>query len=85
MLTCIACSKQLNTTGSLREPPEDGENAATPSTKQAIKALTAQVNTNFPVFLLPSRLFWLSRMAYVFFYEHILCIWKFPGKQIELF
>ncbi|KAK6154552.1 hypothetical protein DH2020_008800 [Rehmannia glutinosa] len=43
MLTCIACSKQLNTNGSLREPPEDDENAATPSTKQAIKALTAQI------------------------------------------
>lgn len=41
MLTCIACSKQLNT-GSLREPEED-ETAATPSKKQAIKALTAQV------------------------------------------
>ncbi|KAI3455607.1 hypothetical protein Pfo_012270 [Paulownia fortunei] len=43
MLTCIACSKQLNTSGSLREPPEDDENAATPSTKQAIKALTAHI------------------------------------------
>ncbi|KAK4427383.1 protein Brevis radix-like 2 [Sesamum alatum] len=43
MLTCIACSKQLNTAGSLREPPEDDENAATPSTKQAIKTLTAQI------------------------------------------
>lgn len=44
MLTCIACSKQLNTNGSLRQtPPEDDETAATPSTKQAIKALTAQV------------------------------------------
>ncbi|PIN14638.1 hypothetical protein CDL12_12733 [Handroanthus impetiginosus] len=45
MLTCIPCSKQLNTTGSLREPPDDGASApcATPSTKQAIKALTAQI------------------------------------------
>ncbi|KAH6826632.1 DZC resistance/zinc finger/chromosome condensation-like domain containing protein [Perilla frutescens var. hirtella] len=45
MLTCIACSKQLNTNGSLRQPPpEDDDNAAaTPSTKQAIKALTAQI------------------------------------------
>ncbi|XP_060218334.1 protein Brevis radix-like 2 [Lycium barbarum] len=41
MLTCIACSKQLNT-GSLRQPEED-DTAATPSTKQAIKALTAQI------------------------------------------
>ncbi|GFQ00605.1 protein brevis radix-like 3 [Phtheirospermum japonicum] len=45
MLTCIACSKQLNTNGngSLPEPPEDDENVATPSTKQAIKALTTQI------------------------------------------
>ncbi|XP_019198761.1 PREDICTED: protein Brevis radix-like 2 [Ipomoea nil] len=41
MLTCIACSKQLNT-GSLREPEED-DAVTTPSTKQAIKALTAQI------------------------------------------
>nr|XP_016438971.1 PREDICTED: protein Brevis radix-like 2 [Nicotiana tabacum] len=41
MLTCIACSKQLNT-GSLREPEED-DTAATPSKKQALKALTAQI------------------------------------------
>ncbi|KAK4395081.1 protein Brevis radix-like 2 [Sesamum angolense] len=46
MLTCIACSKQLNTAGSLREPPEDDENAATPSTKQAIKTLTAQIKAS---------------------------------------
>ncbi|KAK4375366.1 hypothetical protein RND71_006043 [Anisodus tanguticus] len=37
MLTCIACSKQLNT------GPEEHDTAATPSTKQAIKALTAQI------------------------------------------
>ncbi|KAG8380133.1 hypothetical protein BUALT_Bualt07G0161900 [Buddleja alternifolia] len=43
MLTCIACSKQLNTNGSLREAPEDDENVVTPSRKQAIKALTAQI------------------------------------------
>ncbi|PHU15033.1 Protein Brevis radix-like 1 [Capsicum chinense] len=44
MLTCIACSKQLNT-GSLRErePEEEDDTAATPSKKQAIKALTAQI------------------------------------------
>ncbi|CAN4100070.1 unnamed protein product [Withania somnifera] len=41
MLTCIACSKQLNT-GSLREPEED-DTTATPSKKQAIKSLTAQI------------------------------------------
>ncbi|PNT55051.1 hypothetical protein POPTR_001G170800v4 [Populus trichocarpa] len=46
MLTCIACSKQLNN-GSLqqREREEDVDVAAleTPRTKQAIKALTAQI------------------------------------------
>ncbi|MED6210765.1 Protein Brevis radix-like 2 [Stylosanthes scabra] len=41
MLTCIACSKQLNN-GSLHQP-EDEEAVHTPSTKQAIKALTAQI------------------------------------------
>ncbi|KAG5021555.1 hypothetical protein JHK85_017897 [Glycine max] len=41
MLTCIACTKQLNN-GSLRQ--EEGEEAVhTPSTKQAIKALTSQI------------------------------------------
>ncbi|GER53579.1 BREVIS RADIX-like 3 [Striga asiatica] len=44
MLTCIACSKHnLNANGSLPEPPEDDENAATPSTKQTIKAFTTQI------------------------------------------
>lgn len=43
MLTCIACSKQLNTAGSLPEPPEDDGSSAAPSTKQAIKTLTAQI------------------------------------------
>ncbi|KAL0424967.1 UNVERIFIED_CONTAM: protein Brevis radix-like 2 [Sesamum radiatum] len=43
MLTCIACSKELNAAGSIRDPPEDGGDAATPSTKQAIKSLTAQI------------------------------------------
>ncbi|XP_072982364.1 protein Brevis radix-like 1 [Typha latifolia] len=46
MLTCIACSKQLGG-GSLHEPPEEddegGAGGATPSTRQAIKALTAQI------------------------------------------
>jgi len=42
MLTCIACTKQLNN-GSLRQEEEE-EAGHTPSTKQAIKALTAQVN-----------------------------------------
>lgn len=40
MLTCIACSKQLND-GSLKQ--QDEEAVQTPSTKQAIKALTAQI------------------------------------------
>ncbi|TVU05599.1 hypothetical protein EJB05_48767 [Eragrostis curvula] len=55
MLTCIACSKQLpGGAAPLRNPPEDDEDdnavsgggvdsAATPSTRQAIKALTAQI------------------------------------------
>ncbi|KAF8401056.1 hypothetical protein HHK36_014359 [Tetracentron sinense] len=41
MLTCIACSKQLGG-GSLPEP-EDEDTVGTPSTKQAIKTLTAQI------------------------------------------
>ncbi|XP_077240981.1 protein Brevis radix-like 4 [Tasmannia lanceolata] len=40
MITCIACSKHVS--GSLQEP-EDEDSAETPSTKQAIKALTAQI------------------------------------------
>ncbi|OAY73081.1 Protein Brevis radix-like 1 [Ananas comosus] len=42
MLTCIACSKQLGG-GSLRDDPPEDDDAATPSTRQAIKALTAQI------------------------------------------
>ncbi|KAJ8646931.1 hypothetical protein MRB53_008679 [Persea americana] len=42
MLTCIACSKQIGGGSSLHDP-EDEESNATPSTKQAIKALTAQI------------------------------------------
>ncbi|KAJ7951545.1 Brevis radix-like protein [Quillaja saponaria] len=41
MLTCIACSKQLNN-GSLHQQEED-EAIGTPRTKQAIKALSAQI------------------------------------------
>ncbi|MQM02097.1 hypothetical protein Taro_034860 [Colocasia esculenta] len=41
MLTCIACSKQLG--GSLQHEPDDDDVAGTPSTRQAIKALTAQI------------------------------------------
>ncbi|KQJ98570.1 protein Brevis radix-like 1 isoform X2 [Brachypodium distachyon] len=52
MLTCIACSKQLDGGGPpLHEPPEDDDGVvvggargpATPSTREAIKALTAQI------------------------------------------
>ncbi|VAI32360.1 unnamed protein product [Triticum turgidum subsp. durum] len=53
MLTCIACSRQLGGgVPPLHEPPEDEDvvdagvgvgGAATPSTRQAIKALTAQI------------------------------------------
>ncbi|KAJ1698694.1 hypothetical protein LUZ63_007206 [Rhynchospora breviuscula] len=49
MLTCIACSKQIGG-GSLHEPPEEddfapgsGGGATTPSTKHAVKTLTAQL------------------------------------------
>jgi hypothetical protein len=60
MLTCIACSKQQFAAGGgppLHEPPEDddvvdgggaiggGGGAGTPSTRHAIKALTAQVGS----------------------------------------
>ncbi|XP_061364027.1 protein Brevis radix-like 2 [Gastrolobium bilobum] len=41
MLPCIACSKQLNN-GSVHQQQEE-EAVQTPSTKQAIKALTAQI------------------------------------------
>ncbi|CAA7400789.1 unnamed protein product [Spirodela intermedia] len=41
MLTCIACSKQIG--GSLQQEPEDEDGAATPSTRHAIRALTAQI------------------------------------------
>ncbi|KAJ1268780.1 hypothetical protein BS78_07G160100 [Paspalum vaginatum] len=56
MLTCIACSKQLpGGAAPLGEPPEDdedqhhaiaegrGESATTPSTRQAVRSLTAQI------------------------------------------
>uniref|UniRef100_A0A6N2MFG3 BRX domain-containing protein n=1 Tax=Salix viminalis TaxID=40686 RepID=A0A6N2MFG3_SALVM len=58
MLTCIACSKQLNN-GSLnqREIEEDVTAFETPRTKQAIKALTAQdprtVTGTMPCLILP--------------------------------
>ncbi|KAL0908370.1 hypothetical protein M5K25_022860 [Dendrobium thyrsiflorum] len=43
MLTCIACSKQLDV-GSLNEPDDNDDTVAgTPSTRQAIKALTSQI------------------------------------------
>ncbi|KAK9281218.1 hypothetical protein L1049_004113 [Liquidambar formosana] len=41
MLTCIACSKQLN--GRSLHEQEEEDTVGTPSTKQAIKALTAQI------------------------------------------
>lgn len=56
MLTCISCSKQRpGGAAPLCDPPEDdeedsaitgvgGDSVATPSTRQAIKALTAQVS-----------------------------------------
>lgn len=62
MLTCIACSRQPGGGGPrLHEPPEDEDavdgggvsDAATPSTRLAIKALTAQVGS--PVLCACSR------------------------------
>ncbi|OAP15116.1 BRX-LIKE3 [Arabidopsis thaliana] len=45
MLTCIACTKQLNTNngGSTREEDEEHGVIGTPRTKQAIKSLTSQL------------------------------------------
>ncbi|KAG2304600.1 hypothetical protein Bca52824_033251 [Brassica carinata] len=45
MLTCIACTKQLNTTnnGGSRPQHEDEEETETPRTKQATKSLTSQL------------------------------------------
>ncbi|XP_027169072.1 protein Brevis radix-like 2 [Coffea eugenioides] len=48
MLTCIACSKQHLNAASLPQPQHDDDDAAaaaisTPSTRQAIKALTSQI------------------------------------------
>ncbi|KAB1218379.1 Protein Brevis radix-like 2 [Morella rubra] len=42
MLTCIACSKQLDSNGSLPQQDED-DAVGTPRTKQAVKTLTAQI------------------------------------------
>ncbi|KAL9681348.1 hypothetical protein QQ045_013131 [Rhodiola kirilowii] len=42
MLTCIACSKQLNAGGSYQEQQLDDE-VGTPSTKHSIKSLTAHI------------------------------------------
>lgn len=47
MLTCIDCSKQLNN-GSLHQREREEDDAmGTPRTKQAIKAITAQVFAYF--------------------------------------
>lgn len=43
MLTCIACSKQVSGRSLHEQEEGEGEAVATPSTKHAIKALTAQV------------------------------------------
>uniref|UniRef100_A0A7N0TYD0 BRX domain-containing protein n=1 Tax=Kalanchoe fedtschenkoi TaxID=63787 RepID=A0A7N0TYD0_KALFE len=43
MLTCIACSKQLNAGGSCREKQVDDEAAGTPTTKHSVKSITAQL------------------------------------------
>ncbi|CAH2033516.1 unnamed protein product [Thlaspi arvense] len=45
MLTCIACTKQLNANngGSTHERHQEGEEIGTPRTKQATKSLTSQL------------------------------------------
>ncbi|KAF1865916.1 hypothetical protein Lal_00033377 [Lupinus albus] len=43
MLTCIACSKQVNSNGSLHQQEEDEEEIHTPNTKHAIKNITSQI------------------------------------------
>lgn len=45
MLTCIACTKQLNINngGSTQQEDEEDGVIGTPRTKQAIKSLTSQV------------------------------------------
>lgn len=50
MLTCIACTKQLNG-GSLHEQ-EEGDSVSTPRTKQAVKTLTSQVRITIVLFLI---------------------------------
>lgn len=55
MLTCIACSKQLNTNnGGSKKQEEDEEEdrvIGTPRSKQAVKSLTSQVDkTHHPMF-----------------------------------
>lgn len=47
MLTCIACSKQLNNGSMHQREREDDDVMETPRSKQAIKAITAQVFTYF--------------------------------------
>ncbi|XWS12120.1 hypothetical protein CRYUN_Cryun37aG0062800 [Craigia yunnanensis] len=43
MLTCIACSKQLNNNNGSIGRQQDEDNLETPRTRQAIKALTSQI------------------------------------------
>lgn len=43
MLTCIACSKQLNNNNGSVARQQDEDALETPRTRQAIKALTSQV------------------------------------------
>lgn len=90
MLTCIACSKQLNN-GSLnqREIEEDVAACETPRTKQAIKALTAQVCILLPALRSPFYL-WLLQWSQRFeFYLFLIRAQKAPKhpvmEEVELF
>lgn len=71
MLTCIACNKQLNSAnnGSFSHR-EDEDALETPKTRQAIKALTAQVYMDIPrlissLFSVPAFLFGMPLSASV--------------------
>lgn len=50
MLTCIACSKQLDSNGSLPQQDED-DTVGTPRTKQAVKTITEQVHSKALVYM----------------------------------
>lgn len=95
MLTCIACSRQQFAAGGapLHEPPEDedvvdaggigggaGGAATTPSTRHAIKALTAQVGSRLlaAVFVVGSGRLRISVKFFRFlvFWSEVISLFK---------